>query len=82
MGVHKIVEQIGKVDPKNWVKIITPKKWLIMTLNWKCYRHPPIAPSNLGVSLTSLERHEPLLHTHHKSLHQIDEEKNVPQNYP
>jgi len=26
MGVHKIVEQMGKVDPKNWVKIITTKK--------------------------------------------------------
>jgi hypothetical protein len=29
MGVHKIVEQMGKVYPKNWAKIVTPKEWLI-----------------------------------------------------
>jgi hypothetical protein len=31
MGVHKIIEQIGKIDPNNWAKIVTPKKWLIVT---------------------------------------------------
>jgi hypothetical protein len=62
MGVHKIVEQMGKVDPKNWVKIITTKKWLTMTPNWKCYEHPPIAPPNLGVNLTSFKCHEPFSH--------------------
>jgi hypothetical protein len=29
MGVHKIVEKMGKTDPKNQVKIVTPKEWLI-----------------------------------------------------
>jgi hypothetical protein len=29
MGVHKIVEQMGKTNPKNRVKIITPEEWLI-----------------------------------------------------
>jgi hypothetical protein len=48
MSVHKIVEQMGKVDPKNWVKIITPKKWLTVTPNWKCYGHSPIAPPQFG----------------------------------
>ncbi len=33
MGVHKIVEQMGKVDLKNLKKTIAPKKWLMMTLN-------------------------------------------------
>jgi len=33
MGVHKIVEQMRKVNPKNLVKIITPEKWLVMTPN-------------------------------------------------
>jgi len=37
MGVHRIVEQMGKVDPKNLKKTIAPKKWLIMTLNWRCF---------------------------------------------
>ncbi len=29
----RIVEQMGGVDPKNWAKIVTPKKWLIVTPN-------------------------------------------------
>jgi hypothetical protein len=33
MGMHKIVEQMGKFDPKNWAKIITPEKWLIVITN-------------------------------------------------
>jgi hypothetical protein len=33
MGMHKIVEQMEKVDPKNLKKTIALKKWLIMTLN-------------------------------------------------
>jgi hypothetical protein len=31
MGVHRIVEQMGKVDPKNKAKTVIPKKWLIVT---------------------------------------------------
>jgi hypothetical protein len=33
MGMHKIVEQMGKVDPKNQTKIVILEKWLIMTPN-------------------------------------------------
>jgi hypothetical protein len=33
MGMHRIIEQMGKVDPKNLEKTIIPKKWLIMTPN-------------------------------------------------
>jgi hypothetical protein len=33
MGVRKIVKQMGKFDPKNWVKIITLEKWLMVTPN-------------------------------------------------
>jgi hypothetical protein len=33
MGMHKIVEQMGKTYPKNWAKTIIPKKWLIVQLN-------------------------------------------------
>jgi hypothetical protein len=33
MGVHRIIKQIEKVDPKNWAKIVTLEKWLIMTPN-------------------------------------------------
>jgi hypothetical protein len=33
MGMHKIVEQMGKIDPENWVKIIILEKWLIATSN-------------------------------------------------
>jgi aryl carrier-like protein len=31
--MHKIVKQMGKIDLKNLMKIITLEKWLIMTLN-------------------------------------------------
>ncbi len=31
--MHKIVEQMGKVDLENRTNIVTPKKWLIVTLN-------------------------------------------------
>jgi hypothetical protein len=27
MGMYRIVKQMGKVDSKNWVKIITPEKY-------------------------------------------------------
>jgi hypothetical protein len=33
MGMHRIVEQMGKNDLENWVKIITPETWLIATSN-------------------------------------------------
>jgi hypothetical protein len=33
MGMHKIVEQMGKANPKNQAKIVTFEKWLIVTLN-------------------------------------------------
>jgi len=33
MGMHKIVEQMGKIDPNNQVKIVIPDKWLTMTPN-------------------------------------------------
>jgi hypothetical protein len=33
MGVDIIVEQMGKVDPKNQTKIVILEKWLIMTPN-------------------------------------------------
>jgi hypothetical protein len=33
MGVHKIIKQMGKAHPKNQAKIVTPNKWLSMTLN-------------------------------------------------
>jgi hypothetical protein len=33
MGMHKIVEQMGKKYSKNQAKIVTPKKWLIVQLN-------------------------------------------------
>jgi hypothetical protein len=31
MGMHKIVEQMGKINPENQAKIITLEKWLTMT---------------------------------------------------
>jgi hypothetical protein len=33
MGMHKIIEQMRKIDSKNQAKTITPKKWLVMKLN-------------------------------------------------
>jgi hypothetical protein len=33
MGVRKIIEQMEKIDPKNWAKTLTFEKWLTMTLN-------------------------------------------------
>jgi hypothetical protein len=33
MGVHRIVEQMGKFDLENWAKIVILAKWLTMTLN-------------------------------------------------
>jgi hypothetical protein len=33
MGMHKIVKQMEKVDPKNLEKTIILEKWLITTLN-------------------------------------------------
>jgi hypothetical protein len=69
-----MVEQIGKFDLENWVKIIILEKWLIVTLNWKHYEYPPIAPPSLGANLTSFKHHEPLSNTHHKSLDQTNED--------
>jgi len=60
MDVCIIIKQIENFDPKNWMKIITLKKWLIMIPNRKHYKHPPIAPPNLGTNLTSFECCEPL----------------------
>jgi len=33
IGVHKIIEQMGKVNPKNLAKIVIPEKWLIVPSN-------------------------------------------------
>jgi hypothetical protein len=33
MGMCKIVEQMGRVDPKNQMKIVTLRKWITMILN-------------------------------------------------
>jgi hypothetical protein len=33
MGVHKIIKQMGKIDPKNRQKNITLEKWLTVTPN-------------------------------------------------
>jgi hypothetical protein len=74
MGMHKLIEQMGNVDLENLTKTITLKKWLVVTLSWKCYKHPPTTPPNMGVNLTLFKRHEPLFHTNHKLLHQIDED--------
>ncbi len=73
MGVRIIVKQMGKVDLKNWAKTVIHEKWLMVTPNWKCYGHPFVAPPNLGANLTSLKHREPLFHTHHELLHQIDD---------
>jgi hypothetical protein len=59
MDVCIIVKQIENFDPKNWMKIVTCKKWQTMIPNWKHYKHPPIAPPNLGANLTSLECRKP-----------------------
>jgi len=45
MGVHKIIEQMGKVDSENSAKIVIPEKWLTMTSNWRHYRHPLASPN-------------------------------------
>jgi hypothetical protein len=74
MGVYKIVEQMGKINPKNLVKIVILEKWLIVTPNWRCYEHPLVALPNFGADLTSFECHEPLFHTHDKLLHQMNED--------
>ncbi len=77
MGMHRIFKHMGKIDPKNWAKIVILEKWLIMTPNWKHYQHPPIAPLNLDVNLTPFECHEPMFHICHESLHWTDEDLNV-----
>jgi len=73
---------MGKLDLENGEKIIILEIWLIVTLNWRCYEYPLIAPPILGANLMSIECHEPLSHIHHESLHQTDEDKNVPWKYP
>jgi hypothetical protein len=77
VGVCKIVEQMGRANPNNWMKTVTFEKWLTMTPNWRCYKHPPIAPPNLGADLTSLKCYKPLFYTWHKSLHQTNEDENL-----
>jgi len=57
MGVHKILKQMEKINLENQVKIVTLEKWLIMKSNWRCYRHPLVAPPNLGENLTLLVHH-------------------------
>jgi hypothetical protein len=74
MGIHKIIEQMEKINLENQMKIITFKTWVTMTLNRRCYEHPFIAPPNLDVNLTLLECHELLFHTRHELLHQINED--------
>jgi len=56
------------------MKTIILKKWLAVLPNQRHCGHPLVTPPNLGVNLTSLKRNEPLSHTHHESLHQIDED--------
>ncbi len=72
--MHRIIKQMGKVNLDNQTKIVIPKKWLTMTPNLRHYKHPLVAPPNLSANLTSLECHEPLSHTYHKSLHQTNED--------
>jgi len=60
MGVHKILKWMENFDLENQVKIVTLEKWLIMKSNWRCYRHPLVAPPNLGANLTLLVHHESL----------------------
>jgi hypothetical protein len=72
--MHRIIERMEKVDPKNLKNTIILKKWLIMTPNWRCFRQPLVTPPNLGANLTLLKCHEPLCHIYHKSLHQINED--------
>jgi hypothetical protein len=74
MGVCKIVEQMGKINLKNQVKIVILEKWLITTLNCRHYENPSIALPNLGANLTSFKHHEPLSHTHHELLHPTKED--------
>jgi hypothetical protein len=74
MGVHKIVKWMEKYDLENRAKTVTFEKWLTVTPNWRCYRHPLITSPNMGVNLTSFECHEPLFHIYYESLHQTNED--------
>jgi hypothetical protein len=64
---------MGKYDPNDRVKTKTHENGLIVTLNWRCYKHH-VAPPNLNANLTLFERHEPPFHTHHELLCQIDKD--------
>jgi hypothetical protein len=44
---------MGKTNPKNWEKTVTLEKWLIVTLNWSYYRHPPINPTQSNIARMS-----------------------------
>jgi len=33
MNMRRIVKQMGKINLENKAKIVTPEKWLIVTLN-------------------------------------------------
>jgi hypothetical protein len=74
MGMHRIVEQMGKVNSKNWAKIITFEKWLFMTPNWRFYIYPHVAPPYMGANPTLFECHESLSHIHHELLQQTNED--------
>ncbi len=74
MSVHWFIKQMKRNDLKNRPKTIIFEKWLIMTWNWRGYKHPPTTPPNLGVDLTSFKCHEPLSHIRKKLLHQTDED--------
>ncbi len=52
MGTHKIVGQMGKVDPKHQLKMATLEKWLFMLQNWKHYKCPHVVQPNLHTNPT------------------------------
>jgi hypothetical protein len=67
MSVHKIVEQMGKIDLKNQTKIVTFENgWLWHQIETLYYKHPRVTSSNLGENLTSFKCHESLFHIWHE----------------
>jgi len=66
MGVGRIIEQMWKTNLDNRAKIVILNKRLIVKMNWRHYKHPPIIPFNLNANLTSFKHHEPLFHIRHK----------------
>jgi hypothetical protein len=63
MGVCKIVEQMEKIDPKNWAKLQLLKN------GWHWHQIegitdiPFVTPPNLDANVTSFECYELLFHT-------------------